>query len=313
MGFTRAEAYAPATVANLGVGFDIMGMALQEPGDYVEVEITDTPGVEIYAIEGDDGQLPRDASKNTAGVAALSVLRSLGETCGIRMKIRKGLPLASGLGSSAASAVGAAVAVNAVLGSPLSAIELLPACLDGEALVSGYHADNVAPCLLGGIRLVPNVSVSETYQLPIPESLYLALITPDIAVPTALARSALPTSVSLRDMVWQTGAVARLLTAIFQGDIRTMATAMESDRVVEPSREHLMPLLREMRRVAKQEGAYGLVISGAGPTLCALCDQKEIAERVANTLKTAYEVAGIISVARSTCVSETGCRLLCLK
>lgn len=312
MSFTRAEAYAPATVANLGVGFDIMGMALQEPGDNIEVEITNRPGVEIQAIEGDGGQLPHDASKNTAGVAALSVLRSLGEPCGIRMKIKKGLPLASGLGSSAASAVAAAVAVNAVLGSPLSPIQLLPACLDGEALVSGYHADNVAPCLLGGIRLVTNISVGQAYELPIPRSLCLALITPDIAVPTSLARSALPTSVSLADMVWQTGAVGRLVAAIFQGDIEAMAVAMESDKVVEPARAHLMPFLKEMRQVAKREGAYGLVISGAGPTLCALCDREEVSEKVARALELAYSDAGINSIARSTRVSEVGSRLICL-
>jgi homoserine kinase len=310
MTFTRAEAYAPATVANLGVGFDIMGMALQEPGDKVEVEVKNAPGIEIVDIEGDTGQLPRDVSKNTAGVAAASTLRLLGENIGIWMKIKKGLPLASGLGSSAASAVAAAVAVNALFGSPLGLIELLPACLDGEALVSGYHADNIAPCLLGGITLVTGLRTDQIYQLPIPQSIHLALVTPDIAVPTSVARSVLPQSVSLGDMVWQTSAVARLVVAIFRGDVEAMAAAMEGDKVVEPARRHLIPYLEDMRRVAKEVGAYGLVVSGAGPTLCAICDRGDIAENVATAMKMAYYDAGIGSIARNTCISRTGSRLV---
>src|SRR5262245_44605198 len=146
---TRAEAFAPATVANLGVGFDILGMALLEPGDIVRVELTDEPGAHIISIQGDNGKLPLEPAKNTACVAANSLLKRLQAPYGVDIVLEKRLPLASGLGSSAASAVAAVVAVNALAGEPLSFEELLPACLDGEAAVSGYHADNVAPCLFG--------------------------------------------------------------------------------------------------------------------------------------------------------------------
>ncbi|HYO89725.1 MAG TPA: hypothetical protein VER79_13835, partial [Candidatus Limnocylindrales bacterium] len=168
----RAAAYAPATMANLGVGFDILGLAVAELGDIVEACFSDAPGVKIMAIEGDGGRLPREAERNTAGIAALSVLHALGETRGVALVIHKGLPLASGLGSSAASAVAAAVAVNALLGKPLARADLLPAALDGEAYVSGRHADNVAPCLFGGIALSYGLTAAEIWPLPVPENLW---------------------------------------------------------------------------------------------------------------------------------------------
>ena len=225
MTFTVAEAFAPATVANLGVGFDILGMALEEPGDIVRVERTSQPGVVIDQIDVDQGRLPRDPLKNTAGIAAGSVLKKIGAAAGVRLSIQKNLPLASGLGSSAASAVAAAVAVNAVFGAPLTRAELLPACLDGEAAVSGYHADNVAPCLFGGITLVTGTNADQITPLPVPDGIYLALVTPDVAVPTAEARAVLPKTVALHDMVAQTAAVARLVDAIHRGDVARMAAA----------------------------------------------------------------------------------------
>ena len=162
MSNTRAEAFAPATVANLGVGFDILGLALQEPGDTVQVTRSDEPGARIARIEGDGGQLSYEPEKNTASIAANSVLKRIGTSQGVAIVLFKNLPLASGLGSSAASAVAAAIAVNKLFDEPLTVAELLPACLDGEAAVSGYHADNVAPSLFGGITLVTGTSADAT-------------------------------------------------------------------------------------------------------------------------------------------------------
>ncbi len=307
---TRAEAFAPATMANLGVGFDILGLALFEPGDIVQVECSDEPGVRMIRVEGDGGKLTYEPTKNTACVAANSVLKRLGQTQGVSIVLKKQLPLASGLGSSAASAVAAAVAVNALFGQPLTFEELLPACLDGEAAVSGYHADNVAPCLFGGITLVTGVRADQIRRLPIPAGMHLALVTPNVEVPTVLARSVLPQNVSLKQMVAQTAAVARLMDALYRNDIEAMAAAMEEDGVVEPARAHLMPLLLEMRVVAKQAGAMGLVISGAGPTLCAICDTKEIAQTVAEAMKMRYAEAGISSMIQQTSIAPEGARIL---
>jgi homoserine kinase len=307
---TSAEVFAPATVANLGVGFDILGLALEEPGDVVRAEHRYEAGAVIHLIEGDGGKLPHDPAKNTACVAANSVLQQLGISTGVRLNLYKRLPLASGLGSSAASAVAAAVAVNALFGSPLSLAELLPACLDGEASVSGYHADNVAPCLFGGITLVGGTDAAQIRQLPIPKNLHLALVTPDVEVPTSMARAALPATVTLHDMVWQTAGVAQLIDALYRDDLQALAAAMERDRVVEPARAHLMPMLAEMRAIARQHGALGLVISGAGPTLCAICCDEASADRIAQAVSGAYVEAGISAQARHTRISPDGARIL---
>jgi homoserine kinase len=309
---TRAEAYAPATMANLGVGFDVLGLAFHEPGDIVIAERTNVPGVTIAAISGDDGKLPLILEQNTAGVAAQSALRSSGmaDRVGVRLTIKKGLPRASGLGSSAASAVAAAVAVNALLGEPLTRAQLLPACLDGEAVASGYHPDNVAPCLFGGITLAYGIRAEEIVPLPIPDGLHMALITPHVEVATKEARAVLPTHIPLKAMIAQTAQIARLIDAIYRGDIRAMGAAMEADGVIEPARFHLMPLLAEARAAAKAAGAYGLVISGAGPTLCAICDDAEIAARAADALYRLYADAGIGGEARCTPVSAGGARVI---
>ncbi len=310
MPISTAEAFAPATIANLGVGFDILGLALRKPGDTVRAEWCDEPGISIGAIEGDNGRLPRNPLKNTACVSARTVLETVGEQRGVKLTIYKGLPLASGMGSSAASAVAGAVAVNALLGDPFSKAELLPACLDGEAMASGYHADNVAPCLFGGITLIYGTDASEIVQLPIPDDLYFALITPDVEVPTVEARAVLPQSISLKQMVAQTAGVARLIDAIYRGDLAALGAAMESDTVIEAARAHLMPLLSEIRTAARAAGALGLAISGAGPTLCAVCAGAADAQKVATVMHVTYAAAGIGSTSRWTQVASSGAQVV---
>jgi homoserine kinase len=306
----RAEAFAPASMGNVGVGFDILGLAFCEPGDIVRVECRDEPGVKMLSIEGDDGVLPLDPARNTAAVAVAALLQTVNAACGVGIHLKKGLPLASGLGSSAASAVAAVMATNALLGEPLSREELLPACLEGEALVSGYHADNVAPCLLGGITLTAGPDISQIQQLPVPPGIHLTLVTPKIAVPTIEARAVLPQSVPLKTMVAQTAAVARLVDALHRGDVAAMAAAMEQDEVIEPARAHLMPLLGEARAHAKHAGALGLVISGAGPTLCAVSNSPGVADQVRIAIQALYDEAGIGAVSRCTEINEIGARVL---
>ena len=308
MSFVRA--FAPATVANLGAGFDILGMAVQGPGDSVEVALRPEPGAVLLSVEGDGGLLPLAPERNTATVAAAAVLRLAGADTGVEVRLHKGLPLNSGLGSSAASAVAAALATNACLGEPLQRAQLLSACLEGEAAVSGWHADNVGPALLGGICLIAGTEAGQIRQLPIPPNLLLALVTPAVDVPTKLAREVLPQQISLKQMVGQTAAVARLVAALYDGDLSALATAMEADGVVEPARASLMPLLYEARSAAKVAGALGLVISGAGPTLCAVCNDESVARAVVSALDAIYESAGIDCVALVSRVDSAGARLL---
>ncbi|NJL56958.1 homoserine kinase [bacterium] len=259
-----AEAFAPASMGNVGVGFDILGLAFREPGDTVRVVPRDEPGAVMLAIEGDGGVLPLASEQNTASVAASAFLKQIDAPCGVGIVLRKDLPLASGLGSSAASAVAAVVAANALFGEPVPRHDLLPACLEGEALVSGYHADNVAPALLGGIVLVTGLSAREVTPLPVPSAMHLALVTPSISVPTAEARAVLPQHIPLKTFVQQTGGVARLIDALHRDDLAGVAHAMESDTIIEPARKHLIPHLDEVRAQAKAAGALAVVISGAG-------------------------------------------------
>lgn len=305
-----AEAYAPATAANLGVGFDIIGLALREPGDIVRAQMRPEPGVVIDRIDGDGGRLPLETARNTAGVAAQSVLKQIGATSGVRLTIRKNLPLGSGLGSSASSAVAGAVAVNALFGEPLTREQLLAPALDGEAVASGYHPDNVGPSLFGGITLFTAADAASMTRLPVPDNLYLALVTPEVVVNTADARAVLPEYISLKAMIRQTGVVAKLVDALHRSDIQALGAAMEGDTVIEPAREHLMPHFKTVRAVVHEYGGYGLSISGAGPTLLAVCDTLETARDLADRMGAVYEAHSVASVTRYGDVCLDGARIL---
>ncbi|MGB7342216.1 MAG: homoserine kinase [Phototrophicaceae bacterium] len=313
MANTRAEAFAPATVANLGVGFDILGLAVEGIGDTISAEWHDNAiGAVILSIEGDKGRLPTAADKNVATIAANALLQDLGIERGIGLHLKKGLPLSSGLGSSAASSVAAVVAVNALLGYPYEHRQLLPFSLEGEAAVSGYHADNAAPCLFGGITLSNGIELDQIRQLPVPKNLHIALVTPDVEVPTSEARAVLPAEVPIKSMIRHTGAVAALIDALYRDDVPAMADAMEFDLVIEPARKHLMPYLEDVRTAAKQAGALALVISGAGPTLIAICDNPVIAEQVTYAMKTVYDNAQISCEIRATTVLNQGANVTSL-
>ncbi len=305
-----ATAYAPATAANLGPGFDILGLALKSPGDTVRVALTDQPGIELCGISGDKGLLPRDPDRNTACVAAREVMRLLAPDKGLRLWLEKGLPLASGLGSSSASAVAGAMAANAVLGAPLSKAELLPACVEAEAIVSGRHADNVGPALMGGIVLVTGITPESIFSLPVPEGLFLAVVSPDVEVPTCEARAVLPAAVPLDQVVHQAGAVAQLVHALHTGDVHLLAAAMSADQVIEPARTHLMPYYTEAKAAARNAGALATVISGAGPTVLCICTSLEAAETVAAAVVDMYQRKSLQASAQATSVGTEGAIVL---
>lgn len=302
----HVTAFAPATIANLGVGFDILGLAVTEPGDRVTAMRSQHAGVRIVEILGDEGKLPQ-GRRNTAVIAAEGVLQNVDEQAGLELIINKGLPLASGLGSSAASAVAAAVATNALLGNQLKRSELLSLCLEAEAAVSGRHADNIAPALYGGIVLLAGKTVQ---ALPIPTDLELCLITPEIPIATAKARAILPKSVRLNQLVQQNAAVAELIDALHRNEIRAAAQAMERDVIIEPARADLIPALEEARGAAKAAGAYGLIISGAGPTLCAFCANRDVAAQCVQSVSQVYLNRDISCQTFLTRISAQGARLI---
>ncbi len=288
------RAFAPATVANLGSGFDVLGLALMGAGDTVTARLVAAPGVRIARVSGDGGRLPTDAARNTAGIAATHTLRRAGMDAGIELEIAKGLPLGSGLGSSAASAAAAAWAVNVLLGSPLRRAELIAPCIEAEAAVSGRHADNVAPALLGGLVLVRSMDPTDIVRLPVPEGLTVAVVTPVHEVSTREARAVLPASVPLAQFVRSTANLAAFVSACFSGDLALLARAMEDD-VVTPARAQLIPGCREVIAAALGAGALGSSISGSGPTVFALCRSERSAADAAAAMRAAFLRAGLES------------------
>jgi len=304
-------ATAPATLANLGSGFDVLGLALAGDGDTVTARrLRGAAGVHIEAIEGDDGRLPTEAAANTAGVAAIETLKLAGFTdVGVALTLKKGLPLCSGLGSSAASAAAAAFAVNQLLGGPLRKIELVGPCVEAEAVVSGRHADNVAPALLGGLVLVRSLDPLDLVRLPVPEGLTLAVVTPDFDLPTADARAALPDAVSLQTMVGATAQIAALVSAFWSGDMSLLSRGL-TDSVVTPARAALIPGARAAMAAALDAGALGSGISGAGPSLFALCRSNRGARAAMDAMAEAFADAGLPAVGRISPADCPGVRLI---
>ena len=285
---TSVTAFAPATVSNVACGFDVLGFALDEPGD--EVTATFGPaGVTIAAIEGDGGRLPRDAAKNTAGVAALALLTRLGDPRGVSLTIRKGLPLSSGLGGSAASAAAAVVAVSALLGANVSKDTLVQCALEGERLGAGSsHADNIAPCIYGGFVLVRSTNPTDIVTLPVPAGLTAVVIHPDLEIETAMARALLGNTVSLHDAVQQWANLGAFVHALHTSDFGLLSRSLE-DTIAEPRRAPLVPGLALIKRAAADAGALGSSLSGSGPSLFALCRGDETAARVAAAMTTAVK------------------------
>jgi homoserine kinase len=287
----EVTAFAPATVSNLGPGFDILGLALSGPGDTVTARRVPGQGVRIARVEGDGGILPREAERNTAGIAAAATLRRAGVAVGVELEIRKGMPVGSGLGSSAASAAAAAYAVNLLVGSPLRKRELVEPCLDAEAAVSGRHADNVAPSLLGGLVLVRSVDPLDVLRLPVPEGLRVVVVTPAFDLPTRVARAALPERVPLAALVRNSANLAALVAACHSGDLALLRRALV-DEVVAPVRAALIPGCDAVMSAALEAGALGSSISGAGPSVFALCHSARAAEDAAEAMRAAFREAG---------------------
>jgi homoserine kinase len=285
MPLIEVRVFSPATVANVACGFDVLGFAIEQPGDEIVVRRSEQPGFRITKITGDDGRLPLDPKLNTAGVAVLDLLRHLGKTdLGIEMEIHKKMPFGSGLGSSAASAVGGAFAVNHLLGEPLTRKQLLPFVVAGEAAADGaWHADNVGPCLLGGITLIRSNAELDVHAIPIPENLWAAVVHPDIVVLTKVAREIMPRHIQLETSTQQSGNLGGLICGLYQSDYGLIGRSLH-DLVAEPYRQRLIPEFYRAKRVALAAGALGFSISGAGPSVFALCEGEKAAREVAKAV-----------------------------
>lgn len=265
----RATAFAPGGIGNLGVGFDVLGMALESPGDRVTVTASDRPGVRIVDVTGCVTELPRAPEENTAGAALLALLAEARVELGLDVAIDKGIPLGSGMGGSAASAVGAVVAGNALLPQPLPERALLRCAVRGEAVASGaYHADNVAPCLLGGITLTGPGQDPWVARVPAPRGVVAIVVRPDQRLDTRRARAVLDPTVPLAVHVRQSADLARFVAACFAGDVDAIGECLR-DHVVEPRRAPLIPGFAAVQAAAFAAGALGCSIAGAGPSVFA--------------------------------------------
>ena len=276
--------FAPATVANVACGFDIFGFAVNEPGDVAKVTLRENPGVEITRITGDDGKLPKAAEKNTAGFAALRYLETIKSQQGVSIELHKKMPLSSGLGSSAASAVAVLFAINTLFDNRLTKSELLSIALQSEKLACGAaHADNAAPALFGGFLLIRENNPPDIVELPVPENLYCTIIHPEIEINTVDARNILAPNVPLKDAVKQWANTAGLVAGLYRKDLTLISRSM-NDYIIEPQRAKLIPHFYEIKKAALDRGALGCSISGSGPSLFALSNSQEIAQKIAGSM-----------------------------
>ncbi len=289
---SEIRAFAPATVANLGPGFDVLGMAIAGAGDFVTARRAGPPGIRLTAVRGDGGVLPRETASNTASIAAAGVLERSGLDLGIELELDKGLPVGSGLGSSAASAAAAALAVNLVLGSPLRRADLIGPCVEAEATVAGRHADNVAPALLGGIVLIRSLDPLDVVRLPVPAGLRVAVVTPEFELSTREAREALPATVPLAGLVETAANLAGLVTALHGGDLGLLSRSLH-DPVVTHARVGRIPGAAAALDAARDVGALGASISGSGPSVFALCRSERSAREAAGAMERAFADAGL--------------------
>jgi homoserine kinase len=280
------KVFAPASVTNVSCGFDILGFAIDFPGDELKLKIKDKPGITISKISGDSGRLPLDPIKNTAGVSLISMAEHLNFKKGIEIELHKKIALGSGLGSSATSAVASVFALNELLDKPLNRKELLPFALEGEKLTCGGtpHADNVSACLLGGFIIVRSIDPLDVVSIKVTANLYCTILHPHLEINTADTRKILRNNILLADAIKQWGNVAGLVAGLMSGDYDLIGRSLQ-DVIIEPIRGILIPGFQEIKNAAIDAGALGCSISGSGPSVFAFSKTKPAAKNVGEAMK----------------------------
>lgn len=305
------QVFAPATVANVVCGFDVLGFAVNEPGDEVTMRVTDKPGIIISKITGDNGRLPLDPAKNTVSVSVQHYLKNIGRTdIGLDIELHKKMPIGSGLGSSSASTVAGLFAAKTLLGDETDVAKLLPFAMKGEEMACGHgHADNVAPALMGGFVLIRSYEPLDVIRLPHPKGLYCAIVFPDVDVPTREARQIIRDKIRMKDAVTQWGNIAGLVSGLFINDIDLIGRSMK-DILVEPVRSMLIPDFYKMREMAMEMGAVSFGISGSGPSVFAFTRSEEEAKQIAQKLHNHLAAVGIGSNTYVSDINDQGPRVI---
>jgi homoserine kinase len=308
-GARHVTAFAPATVANVGIGFDILGHTVEAVGDRVRITRIEEPTVRILAVTGIAGNLPVDPGSNTAGRAVQALRTALELRFGFEMEIEKGIPLASGMGGSAASAVAAVVAANALLEEPAPRLQLLKFAMEGEIVASGsVHVDNIAPCLFGGLVLTVGIDHPRVKQIPVPASIRCVLVHPHMHLGTREARAVLKTDVSRSDFVWQSANLAGFISGCYSNDLDMIRDSF-NDVIIEPQRRSLIPGFKEVQRSAMSEGALGCSISGAGPTIFAWTEIQN-AQAVRAAMTAAFKAYDLESDSWISSLDNAGARIV---
>ncbi len=285
------KVFCPATIANLNCGFDVMGLCLEGIGDEMIFRKVPEKGIRITQITGAD--LPFEPEKNVAGVAALALLNAVKPNFGFEIEIHKKIKAGSGIGSSSASAAGAVYGINELLSRPFSKHELVEFAMKGEIIASGSeHADNVAPCLLGGFTLVRGYNPLDVIKIESPSEIFAVVLHPHIEVKTADSRAVLPTNIPLKTAITQWGNLGGLIAGLYSKDYELIGRSLQ-DVVIEPFRKALIPNFDLAKNSALDSGALGAGISGAGPSVFALCKGQSIAEKVAYAMSSSYLDTGI--------------------
>jgi len=305
-----ARAYAPATVANAVSGFDVLGFALQEPGDIVICKRSDVPGIRIAPLTGAFSALPNDPKLNTAGVAVQALMDAKNLALGMELEIHKGVPIVGGMGSSASSAVAAVVAVNELFDLQLTPQELLPFVLESERAATGVpHADNAAPSLLGGFTLIHSLDPLDIISLATPAAFSCALVHPHMHIKTRDAREILPKSVPMEIATKQMGHIASFIAGLFQEDLELIRRSFV-DELAEPYRGQLIPGYERVKSAALEQGALGCGISGSGPSMFALCPSPDIAQQAAWAMEQVFLAENLESDLYISAISQQGARIL---
>jgi homoserine kinase len=304
----RVKVFAPASIGNIGPGFDVLGMAIEDLGDTLEARRIDQRVVRIVEITGDEGQLPHKASSNTAGIAAAKVLKLLKAPGGVELKLHKGIP-GSGLGSSAASAVAAGLATNHLYGAKLSKSDLVLPCAIAESKVSGgIFLDNIGASLIGGVVITHSTARTVFPAGTIPDAI-IVVVTPAYKLLTRKARRVLPRKVSLEHVIANLSNACMMVAAVARQDVRMFGSAI-CDLLIEPVRARLIPGFTEVKKTALRNGALGCSISGAGASVFAVTDDRERASRIGEAMQEAFGRYKLDSRVTITRIDAIGARLV---
>ncbi len=303
----KVKIYSPATIANLVCGFDILGMALHHPQDEMELSLSDEPGIRIKHL--DDYHLPEEPEKNVAGAALMALLEEVEQPVGFDLVINKIIKPGSGLGSSAASSAGAVVGANHLLDNFFSKEDLVRFAMNGEKLASGVkHADNIAPCIYGGVTLIRSIFPLDIIALTAPP-LFVTVVHPQIEVKTADARQILRKEVQLKDAIKQWGNIAGLVSGFFKSDYDLISRSLE-DVIVEPIRSILIPGFDALKKQSKDAGALGGGISGSGPSVFMLSKEETTAKNIEQVMKDIYDKIGVEYHTHVTTINYEGVKIM---